>query len=344
VGSWSDRTWTFLGRRRPFLIVGAILTAFALFFMPHSPSLLIAAALLWILDASINISQGPYRSLVPDTVPHEQQPFTYSLMAFTIGLGSVASSLVGYIVPDMHLLFYAGAVTMLAAMIWTMITTPEVQRPLDPEQKTPGFFAFLTQTWHSMQEMPVDIKKLCLAHSFTWFGLQCFFIFFSLYILQDLLPKSQTTAAWFGKPEQFVMLCFTAWNTVCFIASPLLGKLCNVVGKKPVHTFGLLCFAGGLLGTAMFTQPEQALIAMGVMGIGWASILSIPFAILASKIPPGREGVLMGTFNIFIAAPQFFASFLAGSLVAYTGYNVSALALGGVAILLSAFLLQWVRE
>ncbi len=346
VGSLSDKTWCFLGRRRPFLLVGAILTALSLIMMPNAPNLVVAAILFWILDASINISQGPYRALVPDVVPQSQQAFTYTLMGFTIGLGSVAAAYIGSVIKDMHFLFYLGAVAMLVAMGWTILTTPEEQRHFEASADTTkgGFFQFIRQTWQSILQMPKETKKLCVMHSFTWFGWQCLFIFFSLYMAHNLFLTQDPKSGLYHLAGQKVFLCYAVLNSVCFLVSPFLGKLCDISSKKAVHTFGLLCLAGGLISTMFLTQPNQALIAMAVIGVGWATTLSVPFAILAGQVPPGKEGVLMGSFNIFIAAPQFIASILAGFLVAQTHNDASALVLGGISVLFSAFLLQWVKE
>lgn len=346
VGSLSDRTWTFLGRRRPFLLLGAVLTAICLVLMPNSPSLIIAASLLWILDASINISQGPYRALVPDVVPKSQQAFTYTLMGFTIGLGSVAASFIGYVVPDMHYLFYLGALSMLACMIWTILTTPEEKRESlqASTPDSPGFGSFIRQTWSSIMEMPQETKKLCLMHSFTWFGWQCLFIFFSLYVIHNLFGAQNSNSPVYQEAGKHVFLCYAVLNSVCFIVSPFLGKLCDHLSKRAVHTIGLLCLGLAMISTLFLTNPVHAVIAMGIIGIGWATTLSVPFAILAGQVPPGKEGVLMGTFNIFIAAPQFFASALAGLLVTQTHNDASALVLGGISVLLSAILLQRVKE
>jgi len=370
VGSWSDRTWTRLGRRRPFLLAGALLTAIALVIMPNTPSLppsialVTAAALLWVLDASINISQGPYRAMVPDVVPRERQAFTYSLMSFTIGLGSVAAFYIGSKIPSMHNLFYLGAIAMLVAMGWTIFTTKEPPRPqavATHSDESGGFKAFIAQTVRSIASMSPEMKKLCLMHSFTWFGLQFLFIYFALYIPHHIFGATDPTQNAYIEGVKHASLCYAALNAMCFIVSPFIGKLCDMVGKKPVHTFGLMCLGGGLISMPFLHTPLEAMIAMAVMGIGWATTLSVPFALLASHVPPGKEGVLMGTFNIFIAAPQFVASiliaslkalaiqhFAVGSIIAVVASQInndaSALVLGGGAVLISALLLQGVKE
>lgn len=344
VGSWSDRTWNFIGRRKPFLLAGAILTATSLILMPNSPNLIVAAALLWILDASINISQGPYRALVPDVVPKNQQAFTYSLMSLTIGLGSVAAALIGFVIKDMHQLFYLGAASMLVAMIWTMVTTPEYERVSEASEQTPGFFSFIQQTAQSIANMPKELWKLCVMHSFTWFGWQCLFIFFSLYVAHQIFGATDTTSQLYKDANHHAFLCYAVKDIVCVIVSPFMGKLTERFSKKAVHTFGLLCFGGALVSTFFLTTPLQALIAMAFIGVGWATTLSIPFALLSTHAPAGKEGVLMGTFNIFVAAPQFVAAFVAGAIVTALHMDAAALVLGGGAVLISAFLLQSVQE
>lgn len=352
VGALSDRCQSIFGRRRPFLLVGAILTAFSLICMPNSPNLLIAAILLWILDASLNITQGPYRALVPDIVPRHQQATAYSLMSLTIGLGSVIAFWIGYQISSMHDLFYLGAVAMLGAMLWTMFTNKEPSyRPGKTSQHTgrqnsvneEGFFSGTIQT---ILRMPLEAKKLCLAHSFTWFGLACLFIYFSLYVAHNVFGATDPDSPKYLEGVQWASLCYAVLNGVCFISSAIISRLCLAgVSKKLVHTFGLLCMAVGLISMFFINDPNLVMVAMGMLGIGWATTLSIPFALLSDHVPPGREGVLMGTFNVFIAAPQVITSLVVGQVVMMSGDNKAvALVIGGCAMLVSALLLQWVNE
>ena len=349
VGALSDQCSMRLGRRRPFLLLGALTTALALFLMPNSANLLMAAVLLWILDASINLTQGPYRALVPDVVPPKQQATAYSLMSLTIGLGSVAAFLIGYQITSIHNLFYIGAGTMIVAILWTVFRTPE--QPIAPQSAedkvgtNQGLLSFFQDTFKTIMDMPSNAKVLCLAHGLTWFGLGCLFFFFSLYVPHHIFNAADPSSDVYREGVQWASLCYAVLNGVCFAFSGFIGKLCDWTSKKTIHTFGLLCMAASLVGMYFLTTPEQVMLAMGIFGIGWATTLSVPFALLSEHIPSGREGVLMGAFNMFVAAPQMLTSLLVGPVVKAAGNEWSvALVIGGAAMVLAAIVLQKVHE
>jgi maltose/moltooligosaccharide transporter len=346
VGMLSDRCGMSLGRRRPFLLLGALLTAVALVLMPSSNTLLMAAVLLWILDASINITQGPYRAIVPDVVHKSQQATAYSLMSLTIGLGSVAAFLIAFVIPSLHTLFYLGASAMLLAMIWTVASTPE-PRPetLRMEHTETAQEGLFVGTIKSIAAMPLEGLKLCVAHSVTWFGLACLFTFFSVYVPHHIFGAPDANSPLYQQGVQWASLCYAVLNAVCFGFSALIGKFCDKTSKKFVHSFGLLCMAVAYLSMLVIHSPVAVMIAMGLIGIGWATTLSIPFALLSDHLPPGKAGVMMGTFNIFIAAPGVLSNLLVGQIVSAFGNNVAvAMAVGGVAMLVSMLLLQTVQE
>jgi maltose/moltooligosaccharide transporter len=351
VGALSDNCKLSLGRRRPFLLLGAILTAIALVAMPNSGTLVMAAILLWLLDASINITQGPYRAIVPDVVHRSQQATAYSLMSLTIGLGSMIAFLIAFQIQGLHTLFYLGASAILVAMAWTVFTTPEpktarftaaASRSAEEQAPQGNFFV---ETIKSIGSMPAEALKLCLAHSFTWFGLTCLFTFFSVYVPHHVFGAADPNSKAYHDGVQWVSLCYFALNTVCFLFSPLIGKLSTLTSKKATHTLGLLCMGVAFLSMPFIQTPVQVMIAMGLIGVGWATTLSIPFALLSDHLPSGKAGVMMGTFNIFIAAPGVLANLLVGPIVAAYGNNHSvAMVVGGAATLLSIFLLQAVKE
>jgi len=347
VGALSDNCKLSLGRRRPFLLLGAILTAVALVLMPNSNTLLMAALLLWLLDASINITQGPYRAIVPDVVHKSQQATAYSLMSLTIGLGSMVAFLIAFQIQALHTLFYLGASAILVAMVWTVITTPEpkaVALTTPTEERAPQG-NFFVETIKSIASMPKEALKLCFAHSFTWFGLACLFTFFSVYVPHHVFGAADPNSKAYQDGVQWVSLCYFALNTVCFLFSPLIGKLSALTSKKATHTLGLFCMGAAFLAMPFIQTPVQVMIAMALIGVGWATTLSIPFALLSDHLPSGKAGVMMGTFNIFIAAPGVLANLLVGPIVAAYGNNHSvAMIVGGVATLVSILLLQTVKE
>jgi maltose/moltooligosaccharide transporter len=245
----------------------------------------------------------------------------------------------------MHQLFYLGAICMLIAMIWTIVTNPESKDLISlDDHHAEGFFDFVRQTCQSIQQMPKDTKKLCMMHGFTWFGLQCLFIFFSLYIAHNVFGANDPKSLLYHQAVQKASLAYCFLNAVCFIVSPFIGKLCEFTSKKAVHTVGLLSLAIGLTVMYFSHQPNIALGAMAFMGIGWATTLSVPFALLAHQAPEGKAGVLMGTFNISIAAPQFLGSWIAGFLVWKTGNYAAAMLLGGFSLLIATVLLQQIKE
>jgi maltose/moltooligosaccharide transporter len=366
VGALSDQSTHPMGRRRPFIFVGALLTALSLILMPNSPGLLVAAALLWILDASLNTTQGPYRAMVPDSVPSHQRATAYSLMSFTIGLGSVIAFGTGFAVPelfenlksggftfepflanDMQLSFYLAAVALLVAMTWTCYSNYE--KPISKED-APGnstsFVQVFVDTFKSIKDMPGEAKKLCLTHSFTWFGWACLFYYFSLFVPHHIFNAPTPESPGYDEGVQWVSMCYLIMNLACLSSATVVTYFCNRgASRKVIHTLGLLCVGGALLSAMFVHTPQDVAILMAFVGIGWSTTLSIPFALLAEHMPPGREGLLMGSFNMFIAAPQVLTSVIVGPAVKAMDNNVTvALIMGGVSMVIASLLLQRVQE
>jgi maltose/moltooligosaccharide transporter len=345
IGSISDKTWTLLGSRRPFLLLGALLVAFALFALPNSPNLLVAAALLWLLDISINMCQGPIRWLVVDVVHKSQHAFTYSLMGFTLAIGALTAFYIGTVSEDRQFIFNIGALLMLATMGWTILTTPETRRPHhDAVTEKTTLATIARDTWNGMTQMPREAQLLCWANGLTWFGAQCMFVFFPLYVAHNLYGAMDPSHPLYAEAVQKASFAWLIYYVVCLLASPVAGKLCERISMKLVHTVGLLCMAAGLLSMFFLTEPDQAVIAMGVAGVGWATTLSIPFAWAARYSPEGKGGVHLGVFNTYIAVASFFASLIVGFVVAATGNDASAMVLAGGAVLVSIALLALVKE
>lgn len=467
IGSLSDRTWTRIGRRRPFFLIGAVLTALTLVLMPNVTSLmptipsalLLAAVLLWVLDASINTSMGPYRALIPDIAPPSQHATANSCIGFAIGAGAVASALIGgldvvgkiaggdpskasgaaalllAVAPtNTHLLFYIGALTVLLAVGYTVLTTREY--PPDDmaafKQKkadSAGFGMWISETWRSVVNMPKEMAKLCAVQFFTWFPLFVLFIFFSVYVAVNIYkpdraaPDFSSAAAealaarskghgWEirradGKPftlavidarggavselrdlsildsggavvrklegqfggvsftasgdsalaayevrdmdvyeqgNRWGSLCYMVWNIVCFVASLAMGPLADRMGKKLMHTIGLATMTAAF-GIFYFARtPGMAMAGMAVLGIGWATTVTMPYALLAGMVPKSSEGVLMGTFNIFICIPQLLCAGVMGWVVEVAGNRGVAFLVAAAFSLVALLLLQGVRE
>ena len=380
IGSLSDRTWTRLGRRRPFFLVGAILTGVTLLLMPNvsrimptiGSALVLAALLLWVLDASINTSMGPYRAIIPDIAPPSQHATANSYIAFAIGAGAVASFYLGGVDiyaglakalgPDSglfgflhslapsntHLLFYIGALTVLLAILYTVFATREYP-PEDMEAfrrkkaEARGLGHWVGETWHSISHMPGEMAKLCVVQFFTWFPFFCLFIFFTVYVAENIFGAAPNTPR-YEEGTRWASLCFMVWNVVCFVMSLILGALADRIGKKLIHGIGLLTMAVAFFIFFFTKDPTLAMVGMGVLGIGWATTVSMPYALLAGVIPKGSEGVLMGTFNIFICIPQLVCAAVMGLVVDWIGSRPVAFAIAGASALIALVILQAVRE
>ncbi|MBF0106503.1 MAG: MFS transporter [Deltaproteobacteria bacterium] len=374
VGNMSDHTWNRLGRRRPFFLVGAILASCALIVMPNSPSLWVAASLLWILDASINISMEPFRALVADLAPKEQRGTAYSFQSFAIGVGSVLSFGIGGIVlfkwivetygdkgtalldfihpvcpSSLHALFYIGALVLICCILWTIFTTKEYP-PEDlaafrvkSKKDNPVLKSFI-ETWRIILAMPQNMKRLCVVHALSWFALFCMFIFFSPMVASNVF-KADPNTPFYDEGIAWASLCYLALNVVCFLASPIIGYLTQHFRKKTVHAVNLIIGAAGYLTLFYAESPVMAMAGMAVIGVSWASILSLPYAILSGTVPRERYGIFMGAFNIFICLPQIICSLVAGPLVSFLGGDKSnAMIMACIAFALAALFLKWVKE
>ena len=347
VGVLSDNTKSKFGRRRPYLLGGAIITAIALWAFPHSAGisdiisnlfhinmpawggLLIAAILIWVIDACINIAQGPYRSLIPDVVPIEQHANANSYISLAIGLGSVIAMIVApllkfafnYQMP-IEAQFLMAGIAFTLAMIWTCLTIKEKSTLQDKEihhsaQNDKSF-------WQNLKEfflLSPEVKKICLMQFFTWIGMMCLLIYITPFAIHTVYNIPDLAGATVDKAleqtaQNYALICLAVFNLVCFLIAIPLANLANKFGNKKVHIISMLSMVLAYLGLAFFRHSQSAvLFFMGLSGIGWASVCALPFAMLSRYIKPGTEGSVMGIFNIFIAGPQVFVCTLVGWLI-----------------------------
>jgi maltose/moltooligosaccharide transporter len=361
VGYYSDRTWGRLGRRRPYFLVGAILASLALIAMPNSSALWMAAGLLWILDASVNVSMEPFRAFVADLLPPAQRQVGFAMQSLLIGLGAVLSSALpwlltrfglveagadaGGIPRSVHLSFYVGAVVYIAAVLYTIVTTPEFPpEPAGTGDAGPGALGFIGEIRQGIVQMPPVMRRLAVVQFFTWLGLFCMWIYFTPAIAREVFggapgtPEYQRGVEWGG-------LCFATYNGVAFVVSFALVFLANRgMPAKALHRAGLLCAAVGLGSVAFVKSPALLIVGMALVGIGWATILSMPYALLANSIPPRQMGFYMGVFNFFIVLPQILAATLLGPVVSNLlgGRAMLAVLAGGGCMLIAAIALSWV--
>ncbi len=392
VGALSDKTISPFGRRRPYLLGGALLAAIALWIFPNSDgvatwlhnltginlpacaALLIAAAMIWIIDACVNIAQGPYRALIPDVVPPEQHSLANSYISLAIGLGSVVAAGTAPFLKwafnyqmSIPAQFIMAALAFTLGMIWTCITIKEQQTKKEiikdvavAEIKEDTFLDSLKNFF----ALSPEVSKICTMQFFTWIGTMCMMIFFTQYSVHTVfqvpdlssvteeITEQYLNATLFG--TNFSSICFAIFNLVCFLVAIPIGVLSAKYGNKKVHIISLTTMILAYLGMAFSYNPKVVAVLMGVAGIGWASICALPFAMLSQYIKKGTEGSVMGIFNIFIAGPQVFvctlvAWFISKCIIKLDNNLVNyhweyAFVIGAICLAIAAFITAAVKE
>ncbi|MGE0886350.1 MAG: MFS transporter [Blastocatellales bacterium] len=365
IGSMSDRTWNRLGRRRPYFLVGAILSSLALLIMPNSSAIWMAAGLLWILDASINISMEPFRAFVADKLPFYQRTDGFVMQSFFIGIGASVASALPYLFRWMGVSgnttsgipltvkysFYLGAFAFIGAVLWTIFTSPEYP-PEDlaaferQKRESKGVTYFAQEITAAIREMPTTMKQLAVVQISTWLGLFCMWLFFGLATAKHVFGATDTKSQLFDEGAEWGGICFMVYSIVTFIVSFALPGFAARTNRKFVHTVSLLCGAIGLMSVWFIHDKNILLLTMVGVGIAWASILSMPYAILSGALPPQRMGLYMGIFNFFIVIPEITAALTFKPIVGYLFNNseVAVVVMGGAFLALAALLTQFVKD
>jgi maltose/moltooligosaccharide transporter len=373
IGAMSDRTWGRLGRRRPYFLAGAILSSLALVLMPNAgtlsawllpqmPRFYMAALFLWILDASINVSMEPFRAFVADKLPEEQRGMGFAMQSFFIGVGAVVAGMLPYVLrnwfhvtadaagPDalptnVRISFYLGAAAFLGAVLWTIISTRE-DPPEDMEafqrkkSERSGLAHLLAEIPDALAKMPLTMRRLALVQFFTWLGLFCMWLHFSNAV-PVIFGSADPDSDLFKRGAEWAGVCYAGKDLVTFVAAFGLMAAARRLDRRHVHAVCLVLGGLGLLAVGFVegeAQRHWLLLALGLGGIAWASILSMPYAMLAGALPPERMGVYMGIFNFFIVLPEILASLFFGDLVKHilNGNLVHAVMVGGACLLLAA--------
>lgn len=437
IGYFSDRTWTRLGRRRPYFLFGAIFASVALVFMPNSPALWVAAGMLWIMDASINVSMEPFRAFVGDMLPSEQRTKGFAMQSFFIGTGAVIASVLpwmmtnwfgvantapeGIIPPSVKWSFYLGAVAFIAAVGWTVFKTkeysPEQMKAFEDAEKeelkdsnvlreipieagegqskiklgtiflivgiittyltmsfeldkevyvaTGGLFVIglislvagmlqksgkikqgLVVVMHDMINMPKTMKQLAVVQFFSWFGLFAMWIYTTSAVTAHVYGATDATSALYNEGADWVGIMFGVYNGVAALVAFGLAPFARLTSRKIVHSTALVLGGLGLISIYYFSNPMLLIISMIGVGIAWASILSMPYAILAGSLPASKMGLYMGIFNFFIVLPQLLAATILGFVTrsVFGGESVYALMLGGAVMILAAVSMYFVDD
>ena len=427
VGYLSDRTWNFLGRRRPYFLGGAVMASFCLFIMPNSPTLWVAAGMLWIMDASINVSMEPFRAFVGDNLPSHQRTSGFAMQSFFIGTGAVVASSLPYIftnwfgvsnqapegvIPEsVKLSFYIGGIIYLIAVIWTVVRskeyTPEELASFSELDEASvvanssstglvrhhtsfltggilaGFGILLTIFFiglnaprelylfsigsivcgmlflivglmkkynlsHSgfvtimddLHLMPPAMKQLAVVQFFSWFGLFAMWIYTTSAVTSHIYHSSDTTSKVYNDGADWVSLCMGIYNGVAALVAFGLPVLASKTSRRVAHMICLILGGLGLISIYFITNPQLIIISMIGVGIAWASILSVPYAMLAGSLPHHKMGYYMGVFNFFIVIPQIVAAALLGFFVKsfFGGASIYVIVLGGAAMILAGIM------
>lgn len=359
IGALSDKTTSPFGRRRPYLLGGALLSALALWALPNSElitnfisstlhikfpalaALCFAAVMIWILDACVNIAQGPYRALIPDVVPQEQHSIANSYISLAIGLGSVFAAGTAPFLKwafnyqmSINAQFVMAALAFSLGMAWTCLMIKE--RRYQPKENEEKEKFDLVKSLKEFFALSPEVGKICWMQFFTWIGNMCMMIYFTQYAIHtvygvpDLSNVSEVVKASYDSAvlagTNFSSICFAIFNLVCFVVAIPIGVLSVKFGNKKVHIISMLSMALAFLGMAFIKDVKVVAALMALSGIGWASICALPFAMLSQYIKPGTEGSVIGIFNIFIAGPQVFVCTLVSWIINRCSFSV----IGGV--------------
>lgn len=374
IGFYSDRTWNGLGRRKPFFLSGAIVAATALLFFPHAgalanflPPVFVGAGILMMMDASFNVAMEPFRALVADNLPEEQNTMGFSVQTFLIGIGAVVGSWLPYIfanylglskdapagqIPEnVQYSFYVGAFVFIAAILWTILTTKEYS----PQERSEMGFEedhsstdSLSSVFTYIKEMPATMKQLGLVQFFSWFGLFSMWVFstpaiahhvYGLSMDDHSSPTYQTAGNWVG-------IIFGVYNGVSAIYAMFLPRIASAIGNKSTHAFSLVMGGLGLISIYFISNPDYLILSMIGVGMAWASILAMPYALLAGSIPIQKMGVYMGIFNFFITIPQIVNGIIGGPIVKhfYGGNAIYAIVMAGIFFILGAISVLLIKE
>lgn len=373
VGHYSDRTWNRLGRRKPYFLAGAILSASALALMPNAgilgaiaPLVLIGAGFLMIMDACFNLAMEPFRALVADNLPDSQTTAGFSTQTFLIGIGAVAGSFLPYIMTNWFSVsneapegvvadnvkwsFYVGSLVFIASIIWTVVKTKEYppKEYAEYHGENTDSHKGLSSIFADLVRMPRTMKQLGLVQFFSWFALFGMWVFTTDSIATHIFGLSidDKSSRGYREAQEWTGVIFGVYNAVSTVYALLLPSIAAKIGRKKTHAMSLLIGGIGLISFYFAPNKEFLIFSMICVGIAWASILAMPYVILASSIPPGKMGIYMGIFNFFITLPQILNGIVSGPMVKhlYNNQPVYALTISGVFMICAAVSVIYVYD
>lgn len=376
IGHYSDHTWTRLGRRRPFFLVGAIMAALALILMPNAgvfanflPAMFVGAGFLMIMDASFNVAMEPFRALVADMLPVDQSTLGFSIQTFLIGIGAVVGSWMPYVlaewlgiskvapqggIPDNVVFsFYIGAFVMIVTILWTVFTTkeysPEEMTKFNPDMEVaPTETMKFSNIFRDIVAMPKTMKQLAPVQFFSWIALFGMWVFTTPAVAQHVygLAITDTKSLQYQEAGNWVGIIFGVYNAVAMVYALILPAIAYKLGRKLTHSLSLIAGAIGLLSIYFITNPMTLIFSMVGIGMAWGSILSMPYAILAPALPVRKMGIYMGIFNIFITVPQIINGLFGGTVVKrlFDSQAIYALIMSGCFLLIAAASVLFVED
>jgi maltose/moltooligosaccharide transporter len=433
IGHMSDNTWTRLGRRRPYFLTGAILASLALLILPNSPVLWMAAGMLWIMDASINISMEPFRAFVGDMLPSEQRTTGFATQSFFIGTGAVIASALPYILTkwfhiqntapegeiplSVKLSFYLGGAVFISSVLWTVIRTkeysPEEIREFSSDEKQlsddevdsvkslssasfvrrgiywigAGLLLSLLIYFYSLEKelyilsfgvgsfglvqiytgllisngktksgfvvvlrdlftMPKTMGQLAIVQFFSWFALFSMWIYTTSAVTSHIYGTKDPTSELYNQGANWVGVLFAVYNGFAALVAFLLPVLARLTNRRIAHSISLIAGGLGLISIILFHTPKLLIVSMLGVGLAWASILAMPYAILTGSLPAKKMGTYMGIFNFFIVIPQILAASILGFFVRdiFGGESIYALVAGGISMFIAAVIILFVND
>lgn len=363
IGYFSDKTWNRLGRRRPYFLVGALLTSTALILMPNAPHfatyiapMFIGGGLLMIMDASINISMEPFRALVADKLPEEQHTSGFSIQTVLIGIGAVIGSWLPYVLgnwfgipkeatagglvpPNVVFSFYVGAAVLIATIVWTIVRTEEYPPSFyedeeSEEQDKKGF------------HIPKKMWQLLVVQFFSWFALFSMWVYTTPAVAQSFFGTTDPNSPAYQEAGNWVGILFGIYNGVSAVVALSLPWIAKFISRKLTHLSALVIGGLSFLSFAVFTDPDYLIIPMIGIGIAWASILAMPYAMLANSIPAKKMGMFMGLFNMSITIPQIINGIFGGLILKYVfdGDPLLSLLMAGVLMIIGGVSVLFISD
>jgi maltose/moltooligosaccharide transporter len=369
IGLSSDKTWTRLGRRVPFILGGAFASAAAMFFMPNSenfaslmPPLLFGALMLLFMDTAFNVTMQPFRALVGDMVNDDQRNLGYSIQSFLINAGAVVGSFLPFVltwagvanepasgqkVADSVIWsFYFGGATLLISVLWTAFTTKEFA-PGEYEQynnvkvEEKAHSSFL----NTLKETPATMFQLAAVQFFSWFALFMMWVYTTQGIAENIWKTTDATSAAYNEAGNWTGVIFGVYSVFAALYSMAIPFLAGKLGRKPTYMLSLIAGGLGLLSMMFIEDKNMLLLSMLGIGVAWAAILAMPYAILSASLPASKMGVYMGLFNATITIPQIAAGFFGGTILTLMDKNaVAMLGIAGASMLVAALCVVFVKD